>query len=152
MIVREAKFEDLISILEFQLAMAKETEGIELERETVEKGVAAVLEDPSKGLYYVAEENEEVIGSLLTTYEWSDWRNGTVLWIQSVYVIPGFRRQGVYSKIYEYVKDRVLKNDSLKGIRLYADKQNSGAQQVYRKLGMNPDHYITFEWLKEHAP
>ena len=152
MIVREAKFEDLISILEFQLAMAKETEGIELERETVEKGVAAVLEDPSKGLYYVAEENEEVIGSLLTTYEWSDWRNGTVLWIQSVYVIPGFRRQGVYSKIYEYVKGRVLKNDSLKGIRLYADKQNSGAQQVYRKLGMNPDHYITFEWLKEHAP
>ena len=152
MIVREAKFEDLISILEFQLAMAKETEGIELERETVEKGVAAVLENPSKGLYYVAEENEEVIGSLLTTYEWSDWRNGTVLWIQSVYVIPGFRRQGVYSKIYEYVKDRVLKNDSLKGIRLYADRQNSGAQQVYRKLGMNPDHYITFEWLKEHAP
>ena len=152
MIVREAKFEDLISILEFQLAMAKETEGIELERETVEKGVAAVLENPSKGLYYVAEENEEVIGSLLTTYEWSDWRNGTVLWIQSVYVIPGFRRQGVYSKIYEYVKDRVLKNDSLKGIRLYADKQNSGAQQVYRKLGMNPDHYITFEWLKEYAP
>lgn len=148
MLVRKAKSEDHNSILEFQLAMAMETEGIDLERSTVEKGVAAVLKDSSKGNYYVAEKNEKVIGSLLTTFEWSDWRNGTVLWIQSVYVIPEFRRKGVYSKLYAHVKNLVLENSDLKGIRLYADKTNEGAHKVYQKLGMSPDHYITFEWLK----
>lgn len=148
MLVRKAKTEDLNSILEFQLAMAKETEGIELEYSTVEKGVAAVLQDATKGNYYVAEKNGKVIGSLLTTFEWSDWRNGTVLWIQSVYVVPEFRRKGVYSRLYEHVKNLVLENAGLKGIRLYADKTNAAAHKVYRKLGMSPDHYTTFEWLK----
>ena len=151
MLVREAKSGDLNSIVEFQLSMAKETEAVMLDRKTVGKGVAAVLKDSSKGIYYVAEADGIVIGSLLTTYEWSDWRNGTVLWIQSVYVVPEFRRKGVYSKIYKYVQNRVLESNHLKGIRLYADKKNSGAQLVYRKLGMNPDHYITFEWLKENT-
>jgi len=151
MLVREAKSGDLNSIVEFQLSMARETEEVMLDHNTVEKGVAAVLKDSSKGIYYVAEADGIVIGSLLTTYEWSDWRNGTVLWIQSVYVVPEFRRKGVYSKIYGYVKNRVLESSHLKGIRLYADKKNSGAQLVYRKLGMNPDHYITFEWLKENT-
>jgi ribosomal protein S18 acetylase RimI-like enzyme len=148
MLVRKAKSEDLNSILEFQIAMAKETEGIDLERSTVKKGATAVLENSAKGNYYVAEKNGQVIGSLLTTFEWSDWRNGTVLWIQSVYVIPEFRRKGVYSKLYEHIKNLVLENHDLKGIRLYADKTNEGAQKVYRKLGMSPDHYVTFEWLK----
>ena len=148
MLVKKAKIKDLNSILEFQLAMAKETEGIDLERSTVEKGVAAVLEDSTRGNYYLAEKNGQVIGSLLTTFEWSDWRNGTVLWIQSVYVIPEFRRKGVYSKLYEHVKKHVLNTPELKGIRLYADKTNEGAHKVYQKLGMTPDHYVTFEWLK----
>jgi GNAT superfamily N-acetyltransferase len=148
MLVRKAKSEDLNSILEFQLAMAKETEDIDLEHATVVKGVAAVLEDSSKGNYYVAEKNGKVIGSLLTTFEWSDWRNGTVLWIQSVYVVPEFRRKGIYSRLYAHVKNLVLENHDLKGIRLYADKTNEGAHKVYQKLGMSPDHYITFEWLK----
>jgi GNAT superfamily N-acetyltransferase len=148
MLVRKAKPEDLNSILEFQLAMARETEGIELEQETLKNGVTAVLKDSSKGQYYVAKKNGKVIGSLLTTFEWSDWRNGTVLWIQSVYVVPEFRRKGVYSKLYGYVKSRVLENHDLKGIRLYADKSNEGAHKVYQKLGMTPDHYVTFEWLK----
>lgn len=148
MLVRKAKPEDLNSILEFQLAMARETEGIDLERSIVEKGLTAVLKDSTKGNYYVAEIKGKVIGSLLTTFEWSDWRNGTVLWIQSVYVVPEFRRKGVYSKLYEHVKNHVLENNDLKGIRLYADKSNEGAHKVYQKLGMTPDHYITFEWLK----
>lgn len=148
MLVRKAKSEDLNSILEFQLAMAKETEGIDLERSTVDKGVAAVLKDSTKGNYYVAEKNGKIIGSLLTTFEWSDWRNGTVLWIQSVYVVPEFRRKGVYSELYAHVKNLVQENTSLKGIRLYADKTNEDAHKVYRKLGMSPDHYVTFEWLK----
>lgn len=148
MLVRKAKSEDLNSILKFQLAMARETEGIDLEQSTVEKGVASVLKDSTKGNYYVAEKNGKVIGSLLTTFEWSDWRNGTVLWIQSVYVEPEFRRKGVYSKLYGHVKNLVVENDDLKGIRLYADKSNEGAHKVYQKLGMTPDHYVTFEWLK----
>jgi len=106
------------------------------------------LNDPHKGQYYVAEIQGEVIGSLLTTFEWSDWRNGTVLWIQSVYVKPQFRRKGVYSNLYLHLKKEVLENPMLKGIRLYADKSNVAAHKTYRKLGMNPDHYTTFEWLK----
>ncbi|SHF72725.1 Ribosomal protein S18 acetylase RimI [Mariniphaga anaerophila] len=148
MLIREAKPEDLEYILDFQLKMASETENIELDRATVKSGVQAVLEDQRKGQYYVAEIGGQVVGSLLTTFEWSDWRNGTVLWIQSVYVLPGHRRKGVYSKLYEYVQKKVLDNSALKGIRLYADKSNEKAQNVYRRLGMNPDHYTTFEWLK----
>lgn len=148
MLVRKAKSNDLNSLLEFQLAMAMETEGIELEAATVKKGITAVLEDSGKGNYYVAEKDTQIIGSLLTTFEWSDWRNGTVLWIQSVYILPGFRRKGVYSKLYGHIKDIVLHDPELKGIRLYADKSNETAHRVYRKLGMTHDHYVTFEWLK----
>lgn len=150
MLVRKAKSEDLNSILQFQLAMANETEHIELHFDTVKNGVTAVLEDSSKGYYYVAEVENKIIGSLLTTFEWSDWRNGTVLWIQSVYVVPEFRRKGVYSQLYEHVKRLVLNDPALKGIRLYADISNKGAHKAYQKLGMTPDHYITFEWLKDN--
>lgn len=146
--VRKATIKDLESITGFQVAMAKETENIELDKEIVIKGVEAVLKDETKGAYYVADFNESVIGSLLTTYEWSDWRNGTVLWIQSVYVTTDFRRKGVYRKMYAYLKEMVLKNENLKGIRLYADKSNYPAQKTYKNLGMSPDHYVTFEWLK----
>jgi len=148
MLIRKAKSQDLNSIIDFQLAMARETENIELDYPALEKGVSEVLNDPQKGQYYVAEIQGEVIGSLLTTFEWSDWRNGTVIWIQSVYVKPQFRRKGVYSSLYLYVKKEVLENPMLKGIRLYADKSNVAAHKTYRKLGMNPDHYTTFEWLK----
>lgn len=148
MIVRKAKTEDLKSILEFQIAMAKETENIELYRPSVEKGVAAVFNDLSKGQYYVAEFEEKIVGSLLTTFEWSDWRNGTILWIQSVYVLPQFRRKGIYRSLYSHVKELVLNNNNLNGIRLYADKSNHAAHKTYQNLGMSPDHYITFEWLK----
>src|SRR5690554_3741641 len=132
MLVRKAKSEDLNSILLFQLAMAKETENIDLEHDVVKKGVSAVLEDPSKGYYYVAEKEGKVIGSLLTTFEWSDWRNGTILWIQSVYIMPEYRRKGVYSRLYEHVKHQVKNNLSLKGIRLYAEKSNTVAHKTYQ--------------------
>jgi GNAT superfamily N-acetyltransferase len=148
MLVRKAKSEDLNSILNFQLAMAKETEGVELDYSIVKKGVTAVLDDSTKGFYYVAEIEDKIIASLLTTFEWSDWRNGTVLWIQSVYVLPEFRRKGVYSKLYGHIKNQVLNDTSLKGIRLYADISNKPAHNTYKKLGMTPDHYLTFEWLK----
>lgn len=146
--VRLASEKDYPTIVNFQQAMARETEGIELHLEPLEKGVKAVLSDKNKGSYYVAEINGRVVASLLTTFEWSDWRNGTVLWIQSVYVLPKYRRRGVYRSMYAHIKSLVLSSDKLKGIRLYADKTNLAAQQTYENLGMNQDHYTTFEWLK----
>ncbi len=148
MLVRKANNTDIASLVQFQLAMAEETEGIALDRAVLESGVAAVLQDTSRGQYYVAEKNGKIIGSLLTTFEWSDWRNGTVLWIQSVYVLPRYRRKGVYSNMYSHLKKRVINNEKLKGIRLYADKDNKAAHKTYEKLGMSQEHYITFEWLK----
>lgn len=148
MLIRIANKEDISSIVSFQLAMAKETENIELNHTTVQKGVMAVINDSNKGRYYIAEKKGKVIGSLLTTYEWSDWRNGTVLWIQSVYILPDFRRKGVYSSMYQHLKNLVLVNKNLNGIRLYADKDNKVAHKTYQNLGMSPDHYVTFEWLK----
>ena len=148
MIIRQATQEDHKSLVDFQLAMAHETEGIVLHRPTVELGVQAVLNDSAKGNYYVAETNGQVVASLLTTFEWSDWRNGTILWIQSVYVKPAFRRNGVYRKMYAHIKELVKQNNNLNGIRLYADKTNLPAQKTYENLGMNQDHYTMFEWMK----
>ena len=149
MIVREATIHDINSIVEFQISMASETEGIELHKPTVIKGVTAVLIDNSKGNYYVTEIENKVVGSLLTTFEWSDWRNGTILWIQSVFILPEFRRKGVYRSMYSYLKNVVENDKKLNGIRLYADKNNFPAHKTYQSLGMCPDHYVTFEWLKQ---
>lgn len=149
--VRQATLNDHKAIVDFQLAMANETEGIVLDRPTVEKGVEAVINDANKGKYYITEAEGQVVSSLLTTYEWSDWRNGTILWIQSVYVLPDFRRKGVYRSMYAHIKEMVLNADNSNGIRLYADKSNLPAQKTYETLGMNQDHYITFEWLKEEG-
>jgi len=147
--IREAKPEDHNTIVRFQLEMAKETEGVVLQKPIVDLGVQAVFNEKSKGQYYVAESNGQVIGSLLTTYEWSDWRNGQILWIQSVYVEKGYRRKGVFRMMYEYVKSQVSDGSSnFRGIRLYVDKTNVAAINVYKSLGMNNDHYDTFEWMK----
>ena len=148
MIVRKANETDSASIVEFQLAMAYETERLVLPEPIVIKGVAAVFSDPEKGTYYVAELNEKVVGSLLTTYEWSDWRNGTVLWIQSVYVRPEFRKRSIFSRMYKHIQELVVSNSELRGIRLYADKSNTSAQGVYEHLGMTAEHYQMYEWMK----
>jgi GNAT superfamily N-acetyltransferase len=148
MIIRQAKQTDAESIVEFQLAMALETEQLALDEPTVVKGVAAVMADPSKGIYYVAEIHGQIVGSLLTTFEWSDWRNGTVLWIQSVYVRPEFRKRSVFSALYKHIREKVAANTDLRGIRLYADKTNTSAHGVYKHLGMSAEHYQMFEWMK----
>jgi GNAT superfamily N-acetyltransferase len=143
---------DLETIADFQLRMARETEGLELDPAIVIRGVAAVLADPAKGSYWVAERDDRgignIVGSLLTTFEWSDWRNGTVLWIQSVYVVPGERGRGVYRALYEHLRRRVEDDPGLKGLRLYVDRRNAAAQEVYERLGMTREHYELFEWLK----
>lgn len=149
MLIRQARPDEAGIIQGFQLAMALETENIYLDKATVGRGVQAVFADPAKGIYYVAEIEGHLVSSLLTTFEWSDWRNGTVLWIQSVYVVPEFRQRGVYSAMYQYIKQLVQNENKLKGIRLYAEKSNYKAQLVYEKSGMTAEHYQLYEWLKE---
>jgi len=147
--IREAHGDDHSTIVRFQLEMATETEGILLQKPIVELGVKAVLRDSNKGIYYIAESGNTLVGSLLTTFEWSDWRNGQILWIQSVYVEKEYRRMGVFKKLYEYIKTKTLdENNNYRGIRLYVDKSNDAAIRVYEKLGMNNHHYETFEWMK----
>jgi len=148
MIIRQAIEADAASIVEFQLAMAWETENLHLDEPTVVKGVAAVFSDSAKGTYYVAETDGKVVGSLLTTFEWSDWRNGTVLWIQSVYVRPEYRKRSIFSKLYKHIQKMVVESNSLRGIRLYADKTNTPAHGVYEHLGMTAEHYQMYEWMK----
>jgi len=146
--IRKARAKDATQIADFQVKMAKETENLNLDKMTINKGVIAVFENPAKGQYYVAETNGIIIGSLLTTYEWSDWRNATVLWIQSVYVIPEYRNKGVFKMLYFHIKNIALSSDEYSGIRLYVDKTNAIAQKVYEAIGMNGNHYSTFEWMK----
>jgi RimJ/RimL family protein N-acetyltransferase len=150
-VIRPAHPDDASTIIEFQLRMARETEDLELDRDTLTSGVEAVFSDPRKGTYWVAERaggDHRVVGGLLTTFEWSDWRNGVILWIQSVYVVPEERGRGVYRALYEHLRRRVEADPGLKGIRLYVDKRNADAQRVYERLGMTREHYDTFEWLK----
>jgi len=147
--IRKAQKADCNSIVRFQEEMAWESERCRLDHNTVLKGVETALNNETLGVYYVAVVENEVVGSLLTTYEWSDWRNGTVLWIQSVYVDSSYRKKGVYSALYDHIKILVSEDESLKGIRLYVDESNTAAREVYARLGMNGEHYRVFEWMKE---
>jgi GNAT superfamily N-acetyltransferase len=146
--IRPGGPEDAGTIIDFQLRMARETEELGLDPDVLSRGVAAVFADPAKGAYWIAERAGRTVGCLLTTFEWSDWRNGFVLWVQSVYVLPEERGRGVYRALYERVKRQVDEAPSLKGIRLYVEKRNAAAQRVYERLGMTREHYDLFEWLK----
>jgi ribosomal protein S18 acetylase RimI-like enzyme len=150
-ILRTSTKSDLTTIVSFNTAMAKETEGKSLADTAIRPGVLALLEDPSKGFYVLAEENSEIIGQLMVTREWSDWRNGDFWWIQSVYVLPEFRGKGVYRAMHEKIINMAETEDKVCGIRLYVDKDNSSAQEVYNKLGMEKSHYVMFEedWSKK---
>jgi len=147
--IRLAKIGDSPTIAGFQLKMAIETENLQLDTETVGKGVKAVFEKPELGQYFVAEKDGQIIASMLTTFEWSDWRNAQVWWLQSVYVIPEFRRQGIFKRMYDFVKILAESDANVGGIRLYVDKTNVRAQEVYKAVGMNGEHYQVFEWMKE---
>lgn len=145
---REGVPADSEAIISFQVAMAKETEEIVLDRETCTKGVHRVFDDRSLGRYFIAEQEGRVVASLLITYEWSDWRAGMVWWIQSVYVVPELRGRGVYRGLYEHVKQIAIGDEKVSGIRLYVDRRNHRAQNVYASLGMDGEHYTVFEWMK----
>jgi ribosomal protein S18 acetylase RimI-like enzyme len=135
---------DIDSIVQFQVDMAMESEGCALDKEKVTKGVTAAMLDDSKGIYWVAKIEGKIIGSLMLTREWSDWNNEWYWWIQSVYVTPEYRKQGVYKAMYLKVKD-AAKENNVSQIRLYVEKTNLSAQKVYQNVGMHESHYLMFE-------
>lgn len=143
--IRPAYPRELSTLVEFNRAMARETEGKELDPERSHLGVAAVFADPAKGTYHVALRGEELVGALMLTSEWSDWRNGVFWWIQSVYVVPAARQTGVFRALYDHVLERARANPDVCGVRLYVDADNRRAQEVYTRLGMQAAHYRMFE-------
>ncbi len=146
--VRLATSSDARIIADFQVNMAWETEEYKLDADTVKLGVDNVFRNPQYGRYYVYESDNQVVASLLITYEWSDWRNRMVAWIQSVYVKPEYREKGIFACIYNHIKEHILQTNEFAGLRLYVDKTNIKAQKVYEKMGMNGQHYQLYEWMK----
>ena len=142
---RLAVADDAATLAGFNQAMALETEGKVLGDGVVRPGVEAVLCDAGHGFYVVADIGREVVGSLLVTFEWSDWRNGRIWWIQSVYVRPGHRRRGVYRALHEFVRARARSTGGVVGLRLYVERDNSAAQRTYAALGMHETPYLVYE-------
>ena len=153
-IIRYANKEDTSTIVNFNSAMAMETENKQLNLVTVHKGVEAVLKNRELGFYIIAENDGVPIGQLMVTKEWSDWRNGEFWWIQSVYVHPDYRKNNVYRKMYNEVIKSAKESVKVCGIRLYVDKNNTKAQKVYAKLGMSESNYLLFEdcWSVAETP
>jgi len=143
--IREGRLEDAPIIADYNQRMALETEGKQLASETVGKGVQQGLLQPDKCRYFVAEVQGSVIGQAMITYEWSDWRNGDLWWIQSVYVHPEHRRQGIFKKLYQHIETLASNYLKVKGLRLYVEEENATGQTVYRRLGMSHAGYHVFE-------
>jgi GNAT superfamily N-acetyltransferase len=155
--IREAKLGDTAIIADFNARMALETEQRRLDIDRVRDGVQALLSDPAKGAYFIAEVEADgattIVGQLLITYEWSDWRNGNFWWIQSVYVEEKFRGQGIFRELYNYVDQLAKSRKDVCGLRLYVDAHNHSARKTYERLGMKRTNYELFETdfvLKDH--
>ncbi len=146
--IRTANSSDIQWMADCQVKMAMETENYELSLEQVTKGVTHVVNNPMIGHYLIVEENDEKVAMMMVLKEWSDWRNGTVLWIHSVFVSSNFRKKGVFKMLYEHLKNIVNEKEELKGLRLFVDKTNLRAIKVYKKIGMTNEHYELFEWVK----
>lgn len=143
--IRLAQPSDLAAIVEFNMAMAHETERKKLDRAVLTRGVQAVFEGPTRGFYIVAEADSKPIGSLLITPEWSDWRNGMFWWIQSLYVLPEWRQRGVFKALYSFVTEKARQENTVCGLRLYVEANNTTARDCYEKQGMKPSIYTLYE-------
>ncbi|HSQ57583.1 MAG TPA: GNAT family N-acetyltransferase [Gemmata sp.] len=144
--IRRATISDVEVLVAFSSALAWETEGKRLRTEVVTRGVHAVLADPAKGCYTVVENDRgEVVGQMMLTFEWSDWRNGWFWWVQSVYVREDARRTGVFRKLYEEIKRQASTDPTVIGLRLYVEEENARARSTYRSLGMVPTTYGMME-------
>ena len=144
-IIRDANSGDQARIAVFNSRMAIETEARTLDQDTIGPGVANLIDNPSDGRYWVAEIGGQIVGQIMVTYEWSDWRNGRLWWIQSVYVHADHRRQGVFSSLYQHVKSLAKADPDVVGLRLYVEKDNKRAQRSYESLGMVDPGYRVME-------
>ena len=142
--IRDARSEDRDRIVQFNRAMARETEDRELDVRIVRAGVEALLRDRAWGRYFVAERQGRISGQAMVTTEWSDWRNAPVWWIQSVYVAPEHRRTGVYRALHEHIRTRA-REEGAAGLRLYVERQNDPARRTYEELGMTRSDYVMYE-------
>ena len=149
--IRPARLDDLDAIVAGNIALAEESEQLRLDEETLRSGIRALLDARAPGRYWIAESDGAVVGQLLITFEWSDWRNRMVWWIQSVYVAPTARGRGVFRALYEHAK-REAQAQGAGGLRLYVDVTNRRAQAVYAALGMKGDHYRVFEDMFVEPP
>jgi ribosomal protein S18 acetylase RimI-like enzyme len=145
LLVRLAEERDIGTLAKFNVALAWETERKKLEMPVVTRGLQTLLNNPQHGFYTVAELGGRVVGCIMITYEWSDWRCGQFWWIQSVYVDPEFRRQGVFRKLYEYLKEKASDEPNVCGFRLYVEHSNLAGQSTYAGLGMEEVSYKFFE-------
>lgn len=148
-LVRPAQVGDLDLLVRFSLAMAQETEGRQLDKARLRQGTQAIFDEPTRGFYLVAEATGQpeptIVGQLMVTFEWSDWRNATFWWIQSVYVHPDWRRQGAYRAMHRHVRCEAKARKDVCGVRLYVEKENRVAQTAYRRVGLSPLTYQVFE-------
>lgn len=142
--LRTARSDDVDTLVEFNAAMALETENLTLDRSVLARGVRAALDDPNKGIYFVAELKKRVVGQLMITHEWSDWRDGDIWWIQSVYTHPDFRGRGVFAALYRHV-EQCARDTGAAGLRLYVETHNASARATYGKLGMAVAPYAIME-------
>ena len=148
LIVRSAMPEDVDALVRFSTAMARETEGRRLNVARLREGTRAVLNSPARGFYIVAEITDRlprVVGQLLVTFEWSDWRNATFWWIQSVYVEPAWRRRGIYRRMHRAILEQAKNRGDVCGVRLYVERENKTAKTVYAKVGLETSAYHVFE-------
>ncbi|HYO47230.1 MAG TPA: GNAT family N-acetyltransferase [Gemmatimonadota bacterium] len=146
--IRAARAADADVIAEFNRRLASESEGRELDPDTLARGVAALLSDPTRGQYWVAEDEGEPVGQCLVTTEWSDWTNGRYWWFQSVYVAPEWRGRRVFRALWDHVESSARKEGDVASLRLYVERDNTSARAVYEKLGMEQTGYLVYEkWL-----
>jgi ribosomal protein S18 acetylase RimI-like enzyme len=148
--VRPATEDDVDIVIHFNLRLAHETEDIQLDPDVVSAGVQAALADPSKGRYFLAIIGDQVVGQLMHTWEWSDWRNGYLWWLQSVYVDSKHRQKGVFRTLWNHLVEMASEDGNVAGLRLYVEHDNDKAQSVYRQLGLTGTGYQVMERVPLH--
>lgn len=148
--VRDAQLEDVPVIAQYNIALAWETEQHRLIPETITRGVTRLIQDTTRGRYWVANPHDQpdrIVGQIMVTKEWSDWRDGDIWWIQSVYVHTDFRGQGIFGLLYDHVRQSAIRDGGVAGLRLYVEQSNDRAQSAYRKAGMVDAGYIVMQEL-----
>ena len=148
-LIRDAALADWPTIVEFSRRLALETEDKVLDPATLEAGVTRALADPDRLRFWIAEIGSppRIVGQVAITREWTDWRNGWIWWLQSVYVEEPVRGRGVFRALYEHVRAQAYANPDVIGLRLYVEIANQAAMRTYQSLGMKPAAYSVYEQL-----